>query len=106
MLNITSISLDSAITATAPDNGNNGKVYKSNAGTWEWRFYAGDNGVLTISAAAGYQIVSAKGIVGTANYDDGTEVEFTITDGVVTFNNNGANFNIKSLTVSYKVANA
>lgn len=53
---VSSMKMDDVITVSASTKGNNGKVYKSGA---EWRFYQGDSGTLTITAAEGYTLKSA-----------------------------------------------
>lgn len=100
---VTSIALDSVITAsvTATD-GNTGKIYVGTDVT-EWRFYHSGTGTLVISAASGYEIVSAKGQIGTANWGAPSEVTFTVANGKVSYDP-GANFNVKSLEVVYKAA--
>ena len=50
-----SLTLDSTITVSVNDDGNNGKVY--NNGT-EWRLYQTDNAVVTVSASGGMTISS------------------------------------------------
>ncbi len=49
----TTVNIDAKITATGSTGGNNSKYYSSNN---SWRFYEGDSGSVTISAAAGTTI--------------------------------------------------
>lgn len=68
------VAVDSVITLNASTKGNNGKYYTSGS---NWRFYRGDDGTLTITAASGHTITSITitftvGNSGTLSYDDGT----------------------------------
>lgn len=54
---VSSMTLDSVISATASDAGNNGKVYSDGA---QWRFYQADGGTLTISASGSHELASVK----------------------------------------------
>ena len=100
---ISSIAIDSVVTAKASGtDANTGKVYIGDTYT-EWRFYKSGTGTLTIELAAGYTLVSAKGQIGTANYGEPSEVVFTVANNKVTYNP-GANFNVKSLEIIYTAA--
>ena len=52
---VPSMTLDEVITMSTNDDGNNSKVYSSGA---EWRLYQTNNAVVTLTAAAGYKLVS------------------------------------------------
>lgn len=54
---VSSMTLDSVISATASGAGNNGKVYSDGA---QWRFYQADGGTLTISASGSHELASVK----------------------------------------------
>ena len=100
---VKTIAADSVVTLNAVGtDSNTGKIYIGTDYT-EWRFYKSGTGTLEIVLAAGYELVSAKGQIGTANYGAPSEVEFTIADNKVSYNP-GANFNVKSLEIVYKAA--
>ena len=101
----TSVTLDEVVTiSVSGTDSNTGKMYGpgNDTGLWEVRCYASGNGTLNISVAAGYELVSASGVIGKSNWAAGAEEQFTVTDNAVAYNNGGANFNIKSVTVAYK----
>lgn len=101
------ITLNSVVTISVSAGTNTGKIYgpgSNNGGLWEIRCYKSESAVLTISVAAGYTLVSAEGLIGSANWDAGAQTTLTVASNAVSFNNNNANFNIKSLTVVYKAA--
>ena len=100
---VSSIAIDSVVTATATGtDANTGKVYVGTDYT-EWRFYGSGSGTLKITVASGYTLVSAKGQIGTTNYGAPSEVEFTISGNSVTYTT-GSNFNVKSLEIVYQAA--
>ena len=103
---VSEIKLDDHITATAIGTSNTGKIYIGNDGTTEWRFYKSESGTLKIAAASGYELVEVFAGVSGSNYGNPTDTELTINNGEVSFNNNNANFNIKSISVLYRVVNA
>lgn len=101
---VSSIALDSVATARAiGSDGNTGKIYINSSNVTEWRFYSSGNGSLSISVADGYDLLSASGQVATSGYGTPSLVNFTVSDNVATYTSN-ANFNIKSLTVTYQVS--
>ena len=99
---VSSIAVDSVVTAKASGTTNTGRIYVGDSYT-EWRFYKSETGTLTIELASGYTLLSAKGQLGTANWGDPSEVVFTIANNKVTYNP-GANFNVKSLEIIYQAA--
>ena len=100
------ITLNSVVTISVSSGTNTGKIYGpgSSTGLWEIRCYKSESAVLTIAVASGYTLVSAEGLIGSANWDAGAQTTLTVANNAVSFNNNNANFNIKSLTVVYKPA--
>lgn len=102
------ITLNSVVTiAVSGDDANTGKIYgpgQNNGGLWEVRCYKSGNAKLTITVATGYTLVSAEGLIGSANWDAGAQTTLTVASNAVTFNNNNANFNVKSITVVYRAA--
>ena len=101
---VSSIALDSVATARAiGSDGNTGKIYINSSNVTEWRFYSSGNGTLSISVADGYDLLSASGQVATSNYGTPSLVNFAVNNNVATYTSN-ANFNIKSLTVTYQVS--
>ena len=100
---VKTIAADAVVTLNAVGtDGNTGKIYIGTDYT-EWRFYKSGTGTLEIVLASGYELVSAKGQIGTSNYGAPSEVEFTIASNKVSYNP-GANFNVKSLEIVYKEA--
>ena len=100
---VSSINLDAVVTANANGtDSNTGRIYVGTTYT-EWRFYNSGNGTLNISVADDYDLVSAKGQIGTSNYGAPSEVNFTVSNNQVNYNP-GSNFNVKSLEVTYKAA--
>ena len=104
---VSSITLDPVVTATATGtDGNTGKIYINGAGTiHEWRFYSSGNGTLNISVANGYELVSAKAQIATANYGAANEVNLTVANNTVSYST-GANFNVRSLDITYRAEGA
>ena len=100
------ITLNNVVTISVSSGTNTGKIYGpgSSTGLWEIRCYKSESAVLTIAVASGYTLVSAEGLIGSANWDAGAQTTLTVANNAVSFNNNNANFNIKSLTVVYKPA--
>ena len=100
------ITLNNVVTISVSSGTNTGKIYGpgSSTGLWEIRCYKSESAVLTIAVASGYTLVSAEGLIGSANWDAGAQTTLTVASNAVSFNNNNANFNIKSLTVVYKPA--
>ena len=100
------ITLNNVVTISVSSGTNTGKIYGpgSSTGLWEIRCYKSESAVLTITVASGYTLVSAEGLIGSANWDAGAQTTLTVANNAVSFNNNNANFNIKSLTVVYKAA--
>ena len=100
------ITLNNVVTISVSSGSNTGKIYGpgQSTGLWEIRCYKSESAVLTIAVASGYTLVSAEGLIGSANWDAGAETTLTVANNAVSFNNNNANFNIKSLTVVYKPA--
>ncbi len=103
---VSSIAIDEVVTAAASgSDANTGKIYIGSDYT-EWRFYKSGSAKLTISVASGYTLT--KVVVGLAksNYGAPTETEVTIVDNaaVVDATVLNSNFNIKTISVSYKAA--
>ena len=108
----TTVTLDSEITATGASGGNNSKYYSSNH---SWRFYEGDEGSITITAATGtiksVTFTYANGNNGVLKYGDvnktsGTAVDVnsntaTFTVGHSSGTKNG-NVQITEIAVSYE----
>lgn len=87
----TTVTIDSNITATGASGGNNSKYYSSNN---SWRFYEGDSGTITITAASGtiktITFTYASGNNGVLKYSDDNKTSGT----VVTINSNTATFSV------------
>ena len=96
------IALDAVVTYTVEGGQNSGKLYKGNNGIAEARFYKSETGKMILTIAEGYEFVSVKAVIGSANYDAGSEVELAIVDNKVEVVASEANFNIKSLSIVYK----
>lgn len=99
---VTTIAADDVVTLQAVGSDTNtGTIYKGTEYT-EWRFYKSGSGTLKITVPDNITLVSAKGQIGTSNYGAPSEVTFTVADNKVEYNP-GANFNVKSLQIVYKL---
>ena len=99
------IAVDDVVTLSATGtDANTGKIYIGNAYT-EWRFYTSGSGTLNINVADGYELVSASGQIGSSNFGAPSNVDFTISSNKVAYNPS-SNFNVKSLSITYKKASA
>ena len=98
---VSSIALNPVVTISANgSDSNTGRIY-INATYSEWRFYSSGNGTLNISLANGYNLVSAKGQIASANYGAPSEVNFNINNNSVSYTRD-ANFNVKQLQIVYE----
>ena len=95
------IMLDEVVKYEVDGTSNCGKLYKSDSGVAEARFYKSGSDKMIISVPEGVTLVKVTAVKGAKNYDDGAEVELEIVDNKVTVVASDANFNIKSLHVEY-----
>lgn len=98
------ITLNEVVTiSVSGTDANTGKMYGpgNTTGLWEVRCYKSGSATLNITVASGYKLVSASGVIASANWAAGSETELAISDNAVSFNNSNANFNFKSLKVEY-----
>ena len=78
-----------------------GRVYKSEQGVGEARFYKSGLDQFTLSVPEGVTLVKVTAVKGSANYDAGAETELEIVNNQVIVSAAGGNFNIKSLHIEY-----
>ena len=93
----TSFLLDTNITVTVTEEGSNNNTGKYYTNGQNWRIYQNESPALTISAAAGYEIVSV-------------EVEYTVSNtGILTLNGNnvasGATTTVDGQSITFGVGN-